>query len=93
MEDEIAKDRKKILYRATYRGTKELDLYFGEFIKQNIKNFDLNELGEIEALVQMEEIDLMKVFSGIDSNRFRLSDILVKKIKLYIESHDRSKFK
>ena len=30
--------KKKIIYRSTYRGTKEMDLLLGNFVKRNIYN-------------------------------------------------------
>jgi len=42
--------KKKILYRSTHRGTKEMDILLGKFVKKHIsilKNKDLNDLMEL----------------------------------------------
>ena len=35
---------KQIIYRSIHRGTKEMDLLLGNFVKKYIKTFNLNEL-------------------------------------------------
>ena len=46
--------KKKIIYRSQHRGTKEMDLLLGSFVKKHINNF--NEL-DLEDLNQMLFID------------------------------------
>ena len=41
--------KKKILYRASYRGTKEMDLLLRSFVKYNIDLFDIDQLNELKA--------------------------------------------
>ena len=36
--------KKKIIYRSTHRGTKEMDLLLGNFVKKYIDNFNNSEL-------------------------------------------------
>ncbi len=47
--------RKKLLYRATYRGFKEADLLIGGFAAANIASFDDPELDEFEALLELDD--------------------------------------
>jgi|TARA_B110000263_G_scaffold205022_1_gene185458 antitoxin CptB len=52
--------KKQIIYRSIHRGTKEMDLLLGEFVKKNINSFNLNELKELEYLVDTEDTILEK---------------------------------
>ncbi len=47
--------RKKILYRSSYRGTKEMDILLTSFVKKHIQNFDLNELQSLDDLLKIED--------------------------------------
>ncbi|MDC0248074.1 succinate dehydrogenase assembly factor 2 [Pelagibacteraceae bacterium] len=43
------KIKKQIIYRSTHRGSKEMDLLIGTFVRKNINKFkddDLNDLNE-----------------------------------------------
>tara|TARA_Y100000817_G_C16767592_1_gene504585 strand:- start:44 stop:301 length:258 start_codon:yes stop_codon:yes gene_type:complete len=47
--------KKKILYRSSYRGTKEMDILLTSFVKKHIQNFDLNELQSLDDLLKIED--------------------------------------
>ena len=75
---------KKIIYRAKYRGTKELDLLIGNFIKNSVDEFDLDELKELVELVEWSETDLYGlVINGTGSEN--ISESVNIKIKGYVE--------
>ena len=40
--------KKKIVYRAVHRGTKEMDLLLGNFVKKHIDEFNDTELKDLE---------------------------------------------
>lgn len=50
--------RKKLLYRANYRGFKEADLLIGGFAKVHLSELNEVELDEFEALLKFEDRDL-----------------------------------
>ena len=52
--------KKQIIYRATHRGTKEMDLFLGNFVKKNIDIFTTNELKSLEILMKIEDEILEK---------------------------------
>jgi len=56
--------KKKIVYRATYRGTKEMDKLLGSFTKKFINLFDLNELNDLCDLLDIEDEVLYKFNQG-----------------------------
>jgi antitoxin CptB len=59
MIDHLPKDleirRKTILWRATHRGTKEMDLALGGFARTTIESMQPSELDELEALVNLPD--------------------------------------
>ena len=42
--------KKQIIYRSTHRGTKEMDLLLGKFVKKNIDKLDTAELEDLGTL-------------------------------------------
>tara|TARA_B100001123_G_C15162153_1_gene967879 strand:- start:49 stop:303 length:255 start_codon:yes stop_codon:yes gene_type:complete len=47
--------KKQIIYRAEHRGTKEMDLLLGEFVKKHINKFNNNELMDLQNLMHIED--------------------------------------
>ena len=47
---ELESLKKKIIYRANYRGTKEMDMLLGKFVNKYINTFNRNQLEELYNL-------------------------------------------
>ena len=47
--------KKQIIYRSMHRGTKEMDLLLGNFVKKYIEEFKFNELKDLEQLLFIED--------------------------------------
>ena len=47
--------KRKIIYRSTHRGTKEMDLLLGNFVKKYIDKFNNAELNDLEKLLFIED--------------------------------------
>ena len=45
----------KILYRSTHRGTKEMDILLGNFVKKYIDTFNDKELSDLIELLNCED--------------------------------------
>lgn len=56
--------RRRLLFRAQHRGTKEADLMIGGFVARNLAGFTEVELAEIEALLEHWDVDLADWLSG-----------------------------
>jgi len=54
--------KKKILYRSTYRGTKELDLLLSSFVKKYLNKLGKNELIELEKFLDLEDEKIMNFY-------------------------------
>ena len=61
--------KKRIIYRSEHRGSKEMDLILGNFVKRYINNFNDNELKDLQNLIFLEDEILQKwFFEKNDSN-------------------------
>ena len=47
--------KKQIIYRSTRRGSKEMDLLLGNFVKKHIDKLDSNELKDLDKLLFIED--------------------------------------
>ena len=47
--------KKQIIYRSTHRGTKEMDLLLGNFVKKHINKFNDAELLDLKKLIYMDD--------------------------------------
>ncbi len=56
MPDDIR--RRKLLYRAMRRGTKEMDLLLGGYVRKHIAAMDETELEELEHIIALPDSDL-----------------------------------
>ena len=63
-EDDIAIRRKKLLYKATYRGFKEADLLIGGFAKAQVGAMNTAELDEFEAMLSLDDRSLYDWATG-----------------------------
>jgi len=62
--------KKQIIYRSTHRGTKEMDLLLGNFVKENIDKFNDLELKNLEKLIFMDDEVIYKWYfkNGLDKS-------------------------
>ena len=56
---DIEARRKRLLWRATHRGLKEMDVLLGGFAKAEISAMSANELDQLEAIVGLADQDLL----------------------------------
>ena len=47
--------KKKLVYRAAYRGTKEMDILLSSFVNKHIDIFNENQLLELEKFLNFED--------------------------------------
>ena len=47
--------KKKLIYRSTHRGSKEMDILLGEFVKKHINQFDNQDLSNLMELLSFED--------------------------------------
>jgi len=62
--------KKKISYRSTYRGTKEMDLLLSSFIKDIVNDLKNDELPMLLNFLEIDDENLYKLNQGIKINIF-----------------------
>ena len=70
--------KKQIIYRSMHRGTKEMDLLLGNFVKKYVDELNATELKDLEKLLFIEDEIIYKWY--IKKN----SDKLIPKTKVSI---------
>ena len=70
--------KNKIIYRASYRGTKEMDILMTNFVSSLIEDLDLNELKELDYLVNLDDETLVNVKNNILNGKISLTNIIKK---------------
>jgi len=53
--------KNKIIYRASYRGTKEMDILMTAFVKSLINDLDENFLKTLDSFVDMDDETLVSI--------------------------------
>ena len=57
--------KKKIIYRSTYRGTKELDKLLSSFTRSIINELNDEELIDLSSLLELDDENLYKFNQGL----------------------------
>ena len=65
--------KKKIIYRSEYRGSKEMDLLLGKFVKMYIDEFNDRELKQLEQFLKIDDNTLLKFYLD-KKNELKLKD-------------------
>ena len=60
MSLDIDELKKKIIYRSSYRGTKEMDILLSSFVKDVINHLDNDELENLFNLLNIDDDNLYK---------------------------------
>tara|TARA_Y100000590_G_scaffold398009_1_gene480027 strand:+ start:1558 stop:1815 length:258 start_codon:yes stop_codon:yes gene_type:complete len=67
--------KKRIIYRASYRGTKELDILISSFVNKIINNLNTDELVMLENFVNLDDEELTKIKLKIQNNNQKINKI------------------
>ena len=55
MNNKLEIFKKKLIYRAGYRGTKEMDILLSSFVNKHINSFDERLLKELDSFLNFED--------------------------------------
>tara|TARA_B100000029_G_scaffold267004_1_gene262831 strand:- start:10217 stop:10477 length:261 start_codon:yes stop_codon:yes gene_type:complete len=61
--------KKRIVYRASYRGSKELDILISSFVNKIINDLNDEELIELEKFVNLDDQELLNLNKKYNSNK------------------------
>ena len=78
MSENIEELKKKIIYRASYRGTKEMDILMINFVKFLIDKLNISLLKDLNKLVNLGDEDLIRI---------KKKELLIKDIDSLIIKH------
>ena len=76
--------KKKIIYRSSYRGTKEMDILLSSFVKDIINHLDNDELENLFNLLNIDDDNLYKFKQGIKTEAQINENRISKMFKDYI---------
>ena len=65
MSLDIDELKKKIIYRSSYRGTKEMDILLSSFVKDVINHLNNDELENLFNLLNIDDDNLYKFKQGL----------------------------
>ena len=62
MSNKLEIYKKRLIYRASYRGTKEMDILLSKFVNKYIDEFDEKLLTELEKFLNYEDEVLLNYY-------------------------------
>ena len=68
--------KNKIIYRAMYRGTKEMDILMTGFVKSIINDLNLIELKELDYLVNLDDESLINIKNNILNDKISFTNLI-----------------
>ena len=77
MSDDTEQLKKKIIYRSSYRGTKEMDILLSSFVNEYIDKFNLNDLNNLYEFLKIDDVELYNI------KNYKLDHLKIKKNKIF----------
>ena len=75
--------KKQIIYRSTHRGTKEMDLLIGGFVKKNINILNYKDLSKLKILIEMDDEILKEWYYDSKSENLKSVNNIFKMFKKF----------
>ena len=70
--------KNKIIYRACYRGSKEMDILMSNFVNSLIEDLNIEELKELDFLVNLDDESLVDIKNNILNEKIPLTNLIKK---------------
>ena len=64
MDNKLEIFKKRLIYRASYRGTKEMDILLSSFVNKYINTFDENLLFQLEQFLNFEDEVILNFYNN-----------------------------
>ena len=71
--------KKRIIYRASYRGTKELDILISSYVNKIINDLSYEDLLKLEKFVNFDDQELLKLNKNFNEKDDQNLDKIFKK--------------
>ena len=81
--------KKKILFKCTHRGTKELDILLGNYVSNYINELKSKELDYLDVILDFNDIDLFKILTNKKKINEKMNKFFVKKIIKFNQNFNR----
>ena len=75
MPDDIELLKKKIIYKSSYRGIKELDIILRSFVNEYLNNLSVKDLNDLLIFLDNNDDDIFKFKQGIENKNIKNSNI------------------
>ena len=72
--------KKKILFKCTHRGTKELDMLLGNYVSNHISILKSKELDYLDIILRFNDMDLFKILTKKKEISKKINKFFIKKI-------------
>ena len=85
MDNELEIFKKKLIYRAGHRGTKEMDILLSSFVDKNINLFNKQLLDELDKFLNFEDEIILNYYQhGIIKDNIDKNEVskMFKKFKI-----------
>ena len=77
----------KIVYRAQYRGTKEMDIFLTSFVNSIIKSLSVKDLEDLNNVINMNDEDILRIANAEiinqDYKNNKITELLINFKKKY----------
>ena len=77
MSDDTEQLKKKIIYRSSYRGTKEMDMLLSSFVNKYINKLNLNDLNKLYEFLKIDDVELYNI------KNHQIDNLELKKNKIF----------
>jgi len=64
MSNKLEIFKKRLIYRATYRGTKEMDILLSSFVKKHINTFNEKSLFKLENFLNLSDDQILNYYNN-----------------------------
>jgi succinate dehydrogenase flavin-adding protein (antitoxin of CptAB toxin-antitoxin module) len=83
MVSDLGMRRRRALWRATHRGSKEMDYVLGRFTEQAVDSMNADDIGVLERLIDMPDPQIeLSVYEGYSLGEKDL-DALVERVRRF----------
>lgn len=83
MSENLSPERKRLLYRASYRGFKEADIVIGRFAKANLGNLTEAEVEDFRLLLEVPDQELYGWIIGREEAPENYQSSVLKKLQAF----------